>query len=648
MEKYFAIDCRLDDLFDKIDLYYKTLDDVGHTRKIQTSYFYYYGKGEKASYLHASGSQGQNTEIVINDYASLIKHVTTLVTGNRPSFDARSTNTDYESQAQTILGEQILEYYMREKGVEKILKKACSYGVKYSEGFIGMDWDVKMGNIIAADEEGNPVNEGDIRYSIYHPLQIVRDCYNDGDQDWIIVVQNINKYNLAAKYPEYAEHILDIVPDQGKASERNIDYLLDNRTSMETDMIPFYIFYHKKCAVLPEGKIAFFVEGKKLQEGTLPYENIPVFRVAPDNFDGYCLGYTGMWDLLGIQEASDQLYSAVTSNNLSFAKQVIQTTRDNDINVSDLADGLMLIESEAELKPVQLTRSAPESYQLLQVYQSKMQELSGVNEVIRGVPSPNLRSGNSMALVAAQAITYNSGIEGAYNVLIEDVGTETLRFLKSFATSPRFAAIVGKYKKAFMQTFTGDDLANIDRVTVDLQGSVAKTTAGKVQLAENLLQNGLITRPEQYIMVMETGKLDPLVEPSEVELLNIRHENEMLAQGEAPAAIALDNHPLHINEHKSVVANPEARNNPTVVQTTLAHIMEHINLLKTTPPELLQVLGIQALPPTEMAPPQGGSAEVLQPPESPMPPNVPSPPNLPPEADATTQQSYEQLQSMQQ
>lgn len=648
---YFAINCDLEDLMNKVDTYYLQLSEIGHTSKIQNSYYYYYGQGMRSSFLHRGGLQGQTTNIVINDYQAILRHMTTLVTSNKTSYDVRATNTDYKSQAQTILGEQILEYYLREKQLDKILKKACGYGIKYSEGFIGLDWDVTLGSIIGATEDGRPINEGDIQYSVYHPLQVVRDIYNTRDQEWVIIVTTKSKYELAAKYPEYSEHILNLSNNSYDASIRNIDYLLEGRLKQDTDVIPFYTFYHRKSAVLPEGRIAFFVEGKKLQDGVLPYQDIPVYRLAPDHFDGTCLGYTSAWDLLGIQYASDKLYSAVVSNNMTFSRQVVQTSRDNDINVSELADGIMLVESEAELKPVNLTKSAPETYNLIQMLGGKQNELSGMNEVVRGTPSPNLRSGNSLAIIAAQAITFNSGIESEYIGLIEDVGTATLRILKEYANSPRFAAVVGKYKKAYMKEFSSQDLVNIDRATVDVQGSVMRTTAGKVQLAENLLQNGVITRADQYLMVLETGKLDPLVEAEQSELLLIKNENEMMAEGKTPNAVAIDDHDLHIKEHKSVVSTPESRANPSVIEATLSHISDHIQLKKTVDPEILALVGVQPIQPApQVSRNREGQLPVneMQAPQALLPENQPKLPNLPKQADEVSQQSYDRLLNMQQ
>jgi len=652
-QDYFAIDCSLKDLKDRVDTYFDQLEELGHTEKIQTSYYYFFGKNGDSSFVKRAGKHKQKYSLMINDYRSTVQHVVTLVTANRPAFDIRTTNTDYTSIAQAVLGEQILEYYMRENKVEKLLKRACDYAVKYSEGFIGLDWDTSMGQLVGVDEEGKPYTEGDIRYSLYSPLQVIRDVYNENSQDWVITVQKVNKYELAAKFPSQSEWILSLDNSEEKPEQRDIDYLVTKNNLKDSDVISFYTFYHKKSAALTEGKICMFVANKKLIEGPLPYDNIPMARIAPGNLDGTCLGHTGMWDLLGIQEASDKLYSALLSNNLAFATQIVRTTPDSDIEVNDLAEGIMLVESEAPLEPVNLVRSSPESYQFLSVLGGKGGELSGMNEVIKGTPGPNLRSGNALAIVAAQAITYNSDITASYNMLIEDIGTLTLRFLKEFAEHPRYASIVGKYKKAYMKEFSRKDLTNFDRVTVQQKNAVASTTAGRIQLAENLLQNGVLTKPEQYIMVMETGSLDPLIEPEIIEQMLIRAENEQLAEGKVPPAVITDTHALHIREHKAVLANIEARMNPSVVKAYTEHVQEHIDILRTVDPEVLQLSGSQPSQFNTAAPkppvPQGGAPVLEQPGSVPaMPENMPNQPNLPQGTDQITQQSYDQLQGLQQ
>jgi hypothetical protein len=408
-----------------------------------------------------------------------------------------------------------------------------------------------------------------------------------------------------------------------------------------------YTFYHKKGMALPEGRMCKFIETAKLTDGVLPYDDIPITRMAPKDLDSTCLGYTPMWNLLGIQDASDRMYSAILSNNLAFAKQVLQTSSASDITPSDLAEGMILLESDAEIKAVQLTKSSPEAYQLIEMLKMKGQEFSGVNEVIRGTPGPNLRSGNALVVVAAQAITYNSGMEHSYNTAVEDAGTLTLRFLKRFAEHPRFATIVGKYKKAYLKEFNSDDISNIDRVTVERRNPVMSTTAGKIQMAENLLQNGILTNAEQYLMVVETGSLDPMSEPAVVQLMLIKDENEKLAEGKPVIAIMTDKHQVHIAHHSTVLSNVESRFQPDVVNSVLNHIQEHVDIMRTADPKILELVGAMSdqapagvKPNTSNAPlEQPGNPDELDMIQEKM-------PNTPPGTDAITQASSEKMAAM--
>jgi hypothetical protein len=164
-----------------------------------------------------------------------------------------------------------------------------------------------------------------------------------------------------------------------------------------------------------------------------------------------------------------------------------------------------------------------------------------------------------------------------------------------------------------MKEFTSKDLELINRVSVDMGNPLSRTTAGKVQMAENLMEHQLIKTPEQYIQVITTGRLEPTIEGEQAELMLIRSENEQLSEGKGVMAVVTDAHVLHISEHKVVLASPEARQNADIVAKTTAHIQEHINLLTTMSaknPALLIALGQTPLPvaPPAAPPMPGGPA----------------------------------------
>lgn len=634
----------------KVETYYQDLEDQGHMYRMKKSYSRYYGCGfdSQSDRIVRSGSQGELSRVNVNHYRNLLKSVLTMVTANRPAFDVRPINTDYKSQAQALLGEQILDYYMRECKLETFLKDAVERSLVWSEGFIYMSWDSSRGEIYAVDpDDDETLMAGDVSYSLKNPLDIVRDIWKESEQDWVIVRSFANKYDVSAQFEEHQEEIESLSIDA--CTPKGSYFFLQNHT--ETDLIPIYEFYHRKSAALPEGRYVRYVGQLKLLDTPLPYEQIPIYRVVDGNLEGTCLGYTTGFDLLGLQDVSDELLSAVISNNIALANQILLVPKGANIDVHELGQGLSVIEYDTqmgEIKPVNLVNSSPETYKLIEQVQTLMQVLSSVNDVVRGDPKASLRSGNALALVAAQAIQFNSGLQHSYTRLIEDVGTATIKFLQQFANAPRYIAVVGKYNRSKIREFEADDISKISRVFVDVANPLSKTTAGRLELADNLLNAQLIKRPEQYLSVIETGNLHSLIESEQAELLLIKSENERLQEGQPAMAMATDDHRLHILEHKAVLADPDVREDPSVVEAVLAHMHQHIELWRSTDPILLGALQQQPIGPEQGAggpPPAQGAADQTMTPEQPPEGDMPGMPSLPEGAPAESQEAYLQMQA---
>jgi hypothetical protein len=123
-------------------------------------------------------------------------------------------------------------------------------------------------------------------------------------------------------------------------------------------------------------------------------------------------------------------------------------------------------------------------------------------------------------------------------------------------------------------------------------------------MAEQLLQMKLLTSPEQYFQIINTGQLDSAFEGDYKQLMLIMSEIEKMMDGGNPMVSAFDRHSLHIKEHQSLIADADLREDPQLVENVIAHVMEHINLLRTTDPSVLAMMGEQPLPPPSSTPVQ--------------------------------------------
>jgi hypothetical protein len=546
-----------------------------------------------------------------------------MITSNRPIMDARAINTDYKSLAQTYLANGILDYYMREKHLEIALKKAVEMAIVMGSGFIKLEWNATAGETYDVDDEtGEFTYEGELEFTNLSPFDVVVDGTKESwNNEWIMTRSFVNRYNLMAKYPEIADKIR-AVPSKNDSTV----YRLAIFSNDDTDDIPVYEFFHKRTEAMPNGRYMLFVDGDiVLLDANLPYRVLPIFRIAAGEILGTPYGYSPAFDCLPIQEMLNSTYSAIATNQNAFAVQNLWVPRGADIQVNTLDGAMNIIEGNMKPEALQLTATPGEVFKFLDVLIQAMETISGVNSVARGNPEASLKSGSALALVQSMALQFISGLQQSYVHLVEQVGTSVIQILKDFATTPKVVALVGRNNRPLLKEFTGEAINSINRVVVDLGNPLSRTIAGRVQMAEQLAQMKLLKTPQQYFQVMNTGRLDVTFEGEEKELLNIKQENEALLNGDDVKAIALDDHRMHITEHKAVFADPEVRKDEQLMARALAHIQEHIQLLKNTDPDLLDALGQKPLPPPP--PPPG----MMPPPGPPgmhpgMPPGPPPPP----------------------
>jgi len=589
-------------LLAKGDSFFNILRANAYLEKMSRMWRAYHGAySNDLGYGHRvefSGEQGELVMLPVNHFANIAQHIYTMITANRPTMEARAVNTDYKSLAQTYVANGVLDYYMREKHLEDCLKKATEMAIVLGTGFVKLDWNATAGEAYDADPEtGEMVYEGELEFTNLSPFDVVVDGTKETwNNEWVLTRSFQNRYNLISKYPELKEKLLGVKPKNQSAVYRLAVFSND-----DTDDIPVYEFYHKRTEAMPDGRYMLFVDSDIILLDTkMPYRVLPVFRITPREIMGTPYGYTPMFDIFPIQEGINSLYSTIMTNQNAFGVQNLFVPRGSDLSIESLDGAMNIVEGNTKPEPLQLTATPPEVFNFLNMLIQSAETISGVNSVTRGNPEASLKSGTALALVQSMSLQYISGLQQSYVKLIEDVGTAIIQMLKDFAVTPKVIALVGKNNRPLLKEFTGEQISAINRVVVDVGNPLARTTAGRVQMAEQMLQMNLIKSPEQYFQVINTGKIDTMFEGEMNELLLIKSENEQMLEGKDVIVSPLDKHRLHINEHKAVLSDPDLRRDAELVKNVLEHVEQHLNALRETDPALLQLVGEQPLPPLGM------------------------------------------------
>lgn len=573
--------------------------------------------------IRIGGLAGEQTLLKVNHLRNITSHVVNLITSQRPAFDVKAANADYDSEAQCQFAQALLDYDLREKRLEDVARKCVDYAIKYGESYALKVWDANEGEVIAVNPETNrPIHVGTLKFMSKMPSEVIRDYSSDDYKrnDWFIVREWINRYEVASRFdPETEQEQYDaclnapnkieaiaIHPEIG-VLQGGPGVSFDFRIFENSDDIEVFTLWHNRTSAMPAGRRTQIVGTTVLDDGPLPYERAPVFRIAAGDQDGVSFGYTQVYDSLSVQHMINHLYAAAASNNASFAMQSILRPIGQPISVKQVAGGMAEIEYDPSIgKPeaLQLTHTAPETYAFLKMLVQDLQTNLGVNDVIRGNPETSLKSGAALAMVASQALQFLVNMQAEYVHFLEDIATGAIEDYKRFASIPRVITIAGKGNRAYTRSFTKDDLTGVNKVLVDIGNPLSKTIAGRMELAQQL-----ITMPPQdradFIEVMSTGRLEPVIEGDLQENLTIKSENENLTEGKPVIPLVTDNHASHISKHKSVMGSPEARENQQIAAAVLDHISEHISMyqnLSSNNPALLILTGQTPLPPGPLNP----------------------------------------------
>lgn len=562
------------------------------------------------------GLAGEYTILHDNHFRNILQNQLSLTVNQRPAFEPKAANTDYKSIVQVKLASGLLDYYLRDKKLERNIRHAAEEALWSSEAFVKATWGPHLGKEYGVGDNNQIVREGDISYNNSNVLSVARDVYARSwdDCSWCIERSFMNKYELAGMFPDQADAILSVSYDPKNYLDDN---LMIAESYVDSDQIPVYEFYHKDNAARPGGRYTFYAgEDVLLFDGPMPYRELPLYRISYSDRYGTSLGYTVAFDLLPLQKALDVITSIIETIIEVYGLPSVDVPMGSNITPERGMEGLKIFmtdRSKGKVEVINLLDLRGELFKARDMIIQDMETISGVNATVRGNPESSLKSGSALALVATQAIQFSQNFQQAYTQLLEDLGTATINLLKDFATSPRVAMIAGLSNSVYMQEFTGNDLSEINRVLVDMGNPLARTTAGRINLAESLIANGMIQTPEQYIQVLTTGRLEVAIEGTQAELLLIRAENEAIMRGEDVDAIITDLHAVHIREHKVLLASPQSRKNAQLVQATLSHIQEHIDLMKSANKDILVMTGSQPLPPDQPQP-----AEQMQPGAAPL------------------------------
>lgn len=682
----------------KIREHYECLDEGGFIDLYRLTHCTYYGLDgagrHTSSRVIEFGEQGEKLGVRANHMRSLVRYIHLTATQNQPAIKPRANNSTPKALAQIPAARRVLEYYDKAANVKAALSSCALRCLLYGKGYIWQAWDPFAGPIAAppdnapaetdgeaaeladagapsepASMEAPPLKPtGDLIVRAGDALSMACDLDVEMNQhDWFAARVRRNRYDQVALYASLSPEAAQDPAAAMKASDLREkllagpkDVLSDhlsrklqiwNRKERKgrSDSVFEYHFMHRKTASLPTGRYVIVTgDNIVLYDGPLPYDTLPVKTMVAEEFlEMGDVGYSSAWDLLGLQNIHDAAFSIAITNMDAMAQNDILIPEGVEVGVEEIRDGLNVIRypmGEGN-RPTVLEKFSvkKELFELMDRSKSGMETIVGVNSVARGEPQASLESGAALALVQAQAVTFQAPFVKAYGQLVGETGTDRIKILQRHLPEDRVLAIAGSDDPDSVREFSAPAIDQIDRIDCEDVNPLFSTSAGKQNAADKMLERGLITDPHAYIQFHETGRIETVTDDARRKDLFGRRVREILMTGPEVATkpgqidpmtgmpgqpkqyvsacryLISDDPRICMSAVNSVLDSFENRQDMKILEAATVYRQEILDTWRAADPDLLNLLGYplpsaaiaraQGLPPD----PNGGGAPAAKP-----------------------------------
>jgi hypothetical protein len=553
-------------------------------------------EGDPLTQISAAGEQGELLAIAIPHYRTLVRHQIALFTAERPAWDPQARTADSASAREVPGTVNLLDYVASYGHLDQRLAEQVELMMVAGAGYFVTGWDPNIGTDA----------RGWFTQRVFAPWELCHERVRTyDDASWWVYRAYESRWDWVAKHaetdPAKARRIAELDTTKETFATSFYDYGSDLNDE-EGDRIAVLYVVARPTLACPEGRLAIIAsDDLVLFDGPYPYgDDITISRMCASEFLGTCLPYSDSWGVLAPAEALNAILSMILTRIDTCGVPNFCVPEGSEIEFSDVAGG----NSVWKLPPGQ---EKPSVVDLLQIpealpavmsgLETQIEQVVGINATTRGNPGDNVSSGSMAALLQSMAIQFNSNLERAWVLNLERIGTHHVRVFQRMASEEHAISVMGSDNQWTVKSFKGDDLKGILRVTVKTASALSKTTAGRAEIAEKLLERGACN-PQEYLRVIQTGTLEPLFAGPVGQLSGIKARCEKLSRGQESPPISWDNHELCVREFRALL-DTDLRNDPKLAAGVHAAIQAQFDLwskLSREAPDMLAAIGCPPLP----------------------------------------------------
>lgn len=550
---------------------------------------------------------------VFNHIAPIVETRISKISNNVPNVTVVPASTDESDIESAKLSKEILKSVSNRLNLTDIEKSATTWSEICGTAFYKVMWNTDTGRMVASDENGRAIREGDVHVEVVSPFEIFPDnlaCERLEDLKSIIHARAVDIDEIKSEWgvdiPSEKVHAFSLDSKTSNLGGLGYDAHINRVANIELNhhcvLIERYI---RPSNDLPNGRLTIVAGDKLLYDGDMPYINdelnnrtFPFVKQISNYMPGSFFGVSVVDRLIPLQRA----YNAVRNRKHEYFNRAVMNVLavedgsvDTDaLEMDGLSPGKVLVYRQGSKVPEVVENPSinidfeAEEERLLNEFKT----VSGVSDMMTDSYAQYTNmSGVALQLLAEQDMTRLATATDSTKLAVKTLAKFILRLYKQYAVVPRLLKITGENGSVQMYYWDQNEICS-DDVVFDTSSDVGDTLGQRRTMLLDLIQQGLMydedgkfshSMRKRCLDLLGFGMWENSVDIHSLQINRAKEENLELTKGKDIELLPIDDHKIHIEEHTAYILGSDLRkhkNYKVILDKLLAHIERHKQALK--------------------------------------------------------------------
>lgn len=571
--------------------------------------------GNQYSYINSNGSileDGKQyfwqEKEIFNHIAPIVERRISKIASKTPNITVVPASTDESDIESAKLSKEILNSVSNRLNLIDIEKTATTWSEICGTAFYKVVWNTEKGNMVATDELGKAIKEGDVEIEVVSPFEIFPDnlsCERIEDVKSIIHAKAVEIDEIKSTWGISVEgekvHAFTLNSETGNLGGLGYNAHINKIANIELKnhcvLLERYI---RESSEYPNGRLTVTAGDKLLFDGELPYLNaelnsrtFPFIKQISNYMPGNFFGVSVVDRMIPLQRA----YNAVRNRKHEYFNRAVMsvlTVEDGSVDTEELemeglSPGKVLVYRQGSKSPEIMQNPElnidfnEEEERLL----SELKTVSGVSDMMSDSYAKYTNmSGIALQLLAEQDEDRLATAIDSTKLAVKTVAKFILRLYKQYAVLPRLLKICGELGEIQMYYWDKNEICS-DDVVFDTSSDSSDSLGQRRTMLLDLIKEGLLfdedgkfskSMRKKCLDLLGFGMWENAVDLHSLHINRAKEENINLVNNKQLEILSIDDHSIHIDEHIAYILGGELKkkiNQKSVTEKLLGHIEEH-------------------------------------------------------------------------